>query len=217
MDVWTETDDWRETATTRETDHGVFRARVIVDEYPEPPDFEAGCPVYEVDSSPWHGPGITDRPSYGHESDKHSGVNFPAALAYFTDRFDRNGAPVMRRYLAAFHGGGLRLIESHTDQRAPQYVTYDTRAMREWWGQTGEALDTSAPEADEWQAYIDGDVYGYAVDRAIEFDSDGEPIDWLEIEACWGFYGETYAKQAAIESLTAEIDHAAAAMLPLAQ
>lgn len=197
----------------RQTPHGVFRARLELDTYADAPEFEAGCPVYRLTNG--YSVELEDRPEYGAESDKHSGVDFPRAFDYF---YNRDQLDALNRWLAIFHGGSVDRISSTVYQGGDEYLVYDTRAMREWWGQTGEALETSKPEAAEWQSYIDGDVYVVHVERAFDFDDDGEPAAWEDCDdsPVGGYYGELWAQQAAEEMLDDEVEHTAAAMLPLA-
>lgn len=55
------------------------------------------------------------------------------------------------------------------------------------------ALEILKGELEEFQAYLDGDVFGYVIR-----DEEGE-----EIESCFGYYGEQYAE----EEARAIVDH----------
>ena len=217
LDTWTYGDDYREQTLTRRTDHGIFRAIVRRDDYPDAPEFEAGCPVYAYGDVSY-GYEMEDSPRYGADSDRHSGIDFPNAFAHFYERqrfYDALGT--LDRWLRIFHGGSLRQISSTVWQGEPWYLTYDTRAMRAYWGQTGEMLETSAPEADEWQAYIDGDVYSVDVEQATAFDDDGEPVAWESVDfgPIHGFYGEKWAREEAEGMLADAIGTVSQDMLPL--
>lgn len=214
--MWDYDRDYTEAYHVEETPHGVFRAKVMRDEYPNEPEHDYGCPLIQVDS---RGYGYDVRlMGYGSESRKNDGIpDAELALSRFVAEYGLwDGVEVFNRYLRAFHGGSadMRSIDNYSDY---YYVTYDTRAMREFWGQTGEMLETSAPEMSEWSAWIEGDVYGIEVERAVSFDEDGEPDDWeSEDHSVWGFYGEQYAKEEALSQLRWAIDHIAEGMLPLA-
>lgn len=204
------------------TPHGIFRACVRDDFDPAPPEHFAGCPVYRVGRSrDYVGPELDAEAVYGHESAANDGMNgrgvdLPCAVDKFTYDHGHDSLDVTDRWLRIFHGGSLKVLSSTMHQGGDDYVTYDTRAMREWWGQTGDMLETSAPEADEWQAYLDGEVYSVAVERAVDFDEDGEPDAWVEVEGpIYGHYGQDYALQAAEDMLHDEIEHVAGQMLPL--
>jgi hypothetical protein len=69
------------------------------------------------------------------------------------------------------------------------------------------------PEAElnEWRAYVEGDVWGYVVERKVDLSmTDCDVIEsWEEVDSCWGFYGEEWAEQAAVEALDDEAEVAA--------
>lgn len=105
------------------------------------------------------------------------------------------------RYLRIFHGGSAIEINSTIHQGEPWYVAYDTKAMREgYWGLDEGSV--SAPEATEWQAYIDNEVYGVLVEL---LDEDGHVAETIE-GPIFGHYGEEYAVETAIEWLKAGIE-----------
>lgn len=219
-ETWDHADDYMSQTLTRETPHGVFRAVMEVDRDPLAPEFEYGCPVYRLKRGYYGYGSEVESTGYGSESDRVSGVDIQEAFSRLSEHDGYVGETV-NRWLYIFHGGSCKVISSST-YYGDNYLVYDTRAMRESWGQTGEQLETSAPEADEWQAYIDGEVYGIRVERAT-FGMDLAGLDqppvvvWDEIEDtdCWGYYGEEWAKQAAVEALDDAIARVAAEMLPL--
>lgn len=211
---------------TRVTDHGVFRAVVEHDYYPHEPENDAGCPVLSVDHT-YRGRGDIEMTGYGSESERHDGLPMSLADAYSRIYHGPYGyespyshaqtVEILDRWLRTFHGGSLIEFTSSVDRNSPNYIAYDTEAMRHHWGLTGEALKVSEPKADEWEAYIDGDVYAVGVERAISFDDEGEPDDWEweDYGPCHGYYGDDYAAQAALEGLEATIRYYESTMLPL--
>lgn len=224
--AWThETDTWSAyggdmAVRVVTTPHGVFRATVRQDDYPEAPDFDCGCPVFRVSGNRFYtGLGLADEPEYGGDSWKNDGLvanDLHAAVDYFSRAFGRDALEVTDRWLHIFHGGSLKTLSSRVDRSGDDFVTYDTRAMRAYWGQTGEMLETSDPEAEEWQAYIDGEVFTIAVEQAGDFDEDGEPTSWETVEGpVGGYYGEAYALEAAEDELEGTIRYLASKMLPL--
>lgn len=117
----------------------------------------------------------------------------------------------LEKYLRAFYGAttikwyGPNQVTDYT------YVAYDTAAWRE---------SVGAPENtvsfDEYEAWLNGEVYGWRVevkthvyqDRRIHsgnapfFRAESSEYDsWEEVDSLWGFYGYTWAKQAAEEAL----------------
>lgn len=208
----------------RETPHGVFRAVVEHDDYPHAPDYDMGCPVIQVsDHYTFRAPDMET--VGGGDSAEHDGLpmTLPEAIARaMRDDYGHHvrglseALEIVNRWLKVFHGGSLTTIRSSTDRGGDDFVVYDTRAMRDYWGQTGEDLETSDPDAPEWQEYLDGDVYVVSVERADDFHDDGEPASWETVEGpVCGHYGDDWAAQAALEMLADEIDHTAADMLPI--
>lgn len=211
---WDWDQDYRVATLEQVTDHGVYRAKIERDEYPEQPENDGGYPVVRIDTNR----GYSFKPEmtgYGNGYD--DGLSRPAdeILAYFHERTgDSRGAiDMFERYLRIFHDGNLSEYGPNqgTDYH---YVAFATRTLWESWGNDGEV---GKAELDEYRYWIEGDVYGVDVEKAVSFDSDDEPDVWEsvgEVE-CWGFFGEDYAKQTAQDELTAEIKAVAATMLPL--
>lgn len=54
-------------------------------------------------------------------------------------------------------------------------------------------LQCLAGEVETFSQYLEGDVYGYIVERT-ELDEDGDPGEWEGLESCWGYYGIEYAR-----------------------
>lgn len=184
---------------TRVTEHGVFRALVEDDDDPVPPYFEGSCPVLELDGRHCH------EVVYGNADDD----GLPHNASHILDHFYQYGPGRMSdavdtfdRYLRIFHGGSAITVSSDIDRSGLDYLVYDTRAMRESWGQTGDDLATSNPEASEWQAFINQDVYFVAIQQAENFSHNGEPDSWVDVEGpIGGFYGDEHAIAGATEML----------------
>lgn len=211
MSTWNE-DDYTEHTLTRETPHGVFRARVSLDEYPEPPEDYSGDPIIDTEGG---------RLVYGGARPSGEGVDPTVARVLEAFELTRPGryawcgewdVETWERYVRAFHGGTVAWItDYHTGGRA--YVAVALPAFRRAHGWT----DLLRPPAtDEWRAFVDGEVYVVTIEKACAFDDDGEPIEWTELDGpVGGCYGERWAKEEAAEQLTWWIDHTAAGMLPL--
>lgn len=222
-DFDTDPDSYDRMVHVRETPHGIFRAVVEHDDYPDAPDYDMDCPVIQAGDYHFRAPDLET--VSGADSAEHDGL--PMSLPEAIDRAMRDdyghhvrdlseALEIVDRWLRVYHGGSLTTISSSTDRRGSTYVVYDTRAMRGYWGQTGEMLETSDPDAPEWQAYIDGEVYVVSVERATAFDEDDEPCGWDVVEGpIGGHYGDDWAAQAALDMLDAEVEHTAADMLPV--
>lgn len=214
---WAENNDYTAQTLERVTPHGVFRAIIQRDEHPEAPDFEMGCPIVRIETNR----GYTFRAEmtgYGDVSAAQDGLPDTAAniLERFRqiDGYTRTAIDTFERYLKIFHDGSI--YEYGPNQSTDSYyVAYVTRAMFvESWGNTGEVAPA---EMGEYVAWLEGDVYGVGVEKAIAFDEDGDPIAWAEVDdiMVWGHYGEDWAKRAAEDDLEGVIARAAKAMLPL--
>jgi hypothetical protein len=53
---------------------------------------------------------------------------------------------------------------------------------------------------EEFAMYLRGEVYGFTIDR-IERDESGEEIGRVQLDACWGFYGEEHVLDEATTAL----------------
>ncbi len=107
------------------------------------------------------------------------------------------------RYLRLCHGTTTVATATAGDLTV---LTFDTAGYRAHTGITGPADLTG--ERDEWQAWLDGDVFGVIVERASHprrclHCGRHEWAGWVEMDACWGFYGHAYAAQQALHLLRA--------------
>jgi hypothetical protein len=95
------------------------------------------------------------------------------------------------------------------------YVAYDTGEWREYAGQTeavaGPNWQSVLAGFDlmaEWKSYVEGDVWGYIVEKRVTWATGDDDYDdretWEDApddSSCWGLYGHEYAEQAAREAL----------------
>jgi hypothetical protein len=200
-------------------ERGEYRAVIEYDPYPSEPENEMGCPVLRIDGT------RVDPTGYGSGSEKADGLrpySADDALSYFMAEAGGNATDAVAlfaRWLRIFHGGdavGYHLGYS----REYGYVAYTTKAMvLNGWGHTEETLaehpEYLVPELDEWQAYCEGDVYLVTVERQVRvvttsYTMDDEALgtsedeDWIAVEGpIGGYYGEQYAREAAVEMLAA--------------
>jgi hypothetical protein len=107
------------------------------------------------------------------------------------------------RYLRMFHGVTTVAVASswQTD-----VLVFDSADFRRHVGITNLPADLSG-ERHEWQAWLDGEVYGVIVERhragTIAWD-DGTTTttqQWREVESVWGVYGHIFALERAAELL----------------
>lgn len=195
-------------------EEGDLRVKIVLDEYPDQPHDDGGCPVLRID---WRF-GDVEHTGYGDHYDP--GFRPADALGYFISQFDvTQGIEVFERYVRVFHEGSV--VEYGGGARGTTYVAFTTRTLARAWGVPD---DQPVPDVEisEWEAYLEGDVWGYVVEKKVTWqrlDSNGEPVfsvspcfieTWEELDSCWGFYGEEYAVQAAEEALEWHVEDGAA-------
>jgi hypothetical protein len=196
----------REVVETR----GDYRAVIVREDYSSEPDYDGQAVVLRFDyRNGWDVDNLNGMSE---------GDDMAKALKAFMDTFSsRKGWPVFERYARIFHG--TRDIRKFHYSYAPdsvEYVALDSFAMRQAWGleEDSEYADSFAEgTANDWQAYIDGDVYGIAIQQKRSFstvttysdgstdETTGEEWDTLEDSEMWGHYGKDWAEQAAREAL----------------
>ena len=120
------------------------------------------------------------------------------------------------RYLRMFHGATtVHVLSPHHNSDA-HHVIFDTPDWREMTGVTDTPADLTG-DVHEWQAWLDGDVYGIVTERRVTThttvtdaetgdvvrEDDGD--DWEEYDAVWGFFGREYAEREARDTLKGEL------------
>jgi len=199
-------------------ERGEYRAKITIDTSPHEPKNEMGCPVLRIDSDGWRGSATVTDTGYGFGSTRANGINLMSAddaLEYCIRQRGSavDGVEMFSRWLRVWHGGSA--VGYHLGySREYGYCAYVTEAMvRNGWGNTTGPVPE--PELSEWEAYCDGDVYWISVERRllkrteyVTFD-DRHPVDADEAEVWFeeadsvvgGYYGEQYAREAALEAL----------------
>jgi hypothetical protein len=184
-----------------------FRATVVRDEYPDAPDWDLQAAVIRIEY------GYSRRYVEGMNPE---GKNFEDKLEEFMNRSGRGvwaDLEMFARYLRIFHGtSDFRQFHSYSYQDSTVYVAFDSAAMVKEWGCTETPDEAAKGTADEWQAYIDGDVYVIQIERREQetrtrtfkgsevFRSEREV--WTIQETVGGYYGEEYARSEAEEQLS---------------
>ena len=223
---WTWDDDysraWAETSDPR------VLAIIDRDTDSQGPDGGGVAPAYWLDDS-----------SCGWRSNGQAGSTFDdedALDAYLTAR---NRAPYglrsidskqfAARYMRVFHGTTVAIVRGGTYPSRDGVILLNTPAFRVHIGidnpdgsrTLNGAGDPIADEIalsldgeiQEFQAWLDGDVYGVGHAVNPERTSNGAPVnlDTFEVElTCWGFYGEEWAQEVALD-----MDYGAPSLAPL--
>lgn len=175
---------------------------------PHAPDGDAQAPAYYVD----YRRGAADRAGTVYHDDASDWLaqrymqardHFRYAAGYRYDGLPAGVAlkagEMLERWLRIFYDATAEEVRTVYDT----VLILNTPEFRKHVGIESNDAAAIAGEVDEWQAYLDGDVYGigYGVIEGRVMD-DGEPVDVddMDIEmTCWGFYGEEWAKEAALE------------------
>lgn len=184
---------------------GDFRAVIIRDDGADKPDYDGQAVVLSYDyRHDWN---------VSCENDVRSGDRLAYALKHFMDAYNsRRGMPLFQRYARIFHGTrDIRTFRYSYVPDSVEYMALDTEALRTEWGYDGD--DGAKGDAETWQAYIDGDVYGIGLEHRRAYTqtteyADGETVtrtgeDWEETKDgfVWGYYGREYAEAEALSML----------------
>lgn len=186
--------DYAETLETVTTDAGTLRVQLVPDWHAETPDHDGQAPVLCILDGRGH-PAV--RQEVG--DDVHDGI---------VTALERWGSgELFERYVRAFHGTSkITYFCSYSDRSSPTWVALDTAEWREKHGVTPGSL-VEEDIAGDFRHYVDGDVWGYAVEELREWAclTEGRHADrretWETVDSCSGFYGREYAEQAAREAL----------------
>jgi hypothetical protein len=166
-----------------------WRARLIHDDCAGEPDGDALAPALLV---PCRG---RPRPAKGVYLPVHA-EQILAAWLHLAD-WDR-----FCRYLRMWHGVTAIAVASTADL---DVFIFDTADYRDHVG-VQPPSDLSG-EQGEWQAWLDGDVYGVQVERhhsgttTWDDNTTTATSQWREVDAVWGLYGHEYATRYAHDLL----------------
>jgi hypothetical protein len=165
-----------------------WRARIVIDDAPEQPYDDGAAHVVSLDGGHYDAPAGADPDSVRRAWD------------YFRYDYDRT-----ERYLRIWHGA---THFEYVTTRDGSWIVYDSTERRAFWGSAEYASSNVKATADEWRAYVEGDVYGIVIERhrtghtVWDDGTEDDPEEWTMINSIWGYYGAEYAEQAARELLT---------------
>lgn len=185
---------------------GRYRAVLHLDEMPSKPDGDYFGYVFLL--SRW---GLEHWGKAYSTPDEDFGIK--AAWEHFRDM------ELVERYLRMFWDVvGFAYFDTE-DSKVINVVTvadlniwgWDTEDRTKW-----PAKDPAENNLDEWRAYVDGDVYFYTIEerndwhRTTEtvgnslsdrYNVDEDMSTWDEVDSLHGYYGDQYAREAALEAL----------------
>jgi hypothetical protein len=191
------------TETLKTSDDGRFRVVLIADEYPDEPYDDGQSPLLQLDLD-----------HYGNHAKHVMATGRPLDDdARIEEAAERWGSDfrMLEKYLRAYYGV-TRVETWHSGDY--WYVTYDPAAWREHVG----APEGSVSLAD-YRAYVEGDVWGYAVEQNVTWRRDDDPDTtrhtWETVDSCFGFYGSDgangkYLEETALEAFESACEPAGA-------
>lgn len=156
------------------------------------------------------------------EAVNEQGDPYAMAVTEAFNRFNRD-MDLVARWLRIFYGA-YSIMEDSSSEGA--YLAFDTAAWRETVGLTDEYMSTVPKDMldheklaegslNEIMAWTRGEVYGFIVERRmITSTTVTDPVTgkqeatrtghtWEEVDSCYGFYGDEYAREAAEEAFDA--------------
>lgn len=207
--------DWTAETVTLE-DVPNMRARLVVEDYPEPPFHESGVPTYRVNVSRNTVGAYGSRLEhvYGEEAREVADEWWDRIVFSYSNRADTldDAVDFLDRFLRIFHGGGARVL-SRGDSRSYDYIVVMTQAqLRNWCsGETSTEILEQETRTSEYLAWLEGEVYGIVIEQAgtettVIRDMQGTVIresvteTWEEVESVWGFYGDAHDETSYIQS-----------------
>ena len=118
------------------------------------------------------------------------------------DRFD-NGDEVFARWCRIVYGVDyVRVTDHHGYSQGSEFKLFEVAGVAwldgiGWTKSKAEfaEMHESYKEAPELVSYVNGDVWGIVIEKANRYVNTEDPEDvletWDEVDACWGFYGES--------------------------
>jgi hypothetical protein len=172
-----------------------YRVRLVLDESPDAPYDDGQSPLLRMEyrSSGWCSEHI--------DAGMMRPRNDDSAIEEAANRWGTDFTK-LEKYLRAYYGA-TQVEEWYSGNY--WYITYDSRAFR-------QALGAPAGSADmtEYRAYVEGDVWGYVVEKQVHWSTEDEFPDrdsWETVDSCFGFYGRAeYFKTEAREALRGQTE-----------
>lgn len=185
---------------------GDYRVLLRQDPYPDEPYDDGQSPILRINRTRWAWDAAHVMVG-GRPTDDDSRIEEAAARW----AHDLN---LLEKYLRAYHG--TTVFKQYGPNQATDYtyVTYDTERWREyvWPAELGYPVpDGAGVNMDEYQAWLEGDVYFYQVQKRVTWHTDDDDYDdetrWEDVPdgTVGGFYGYEYAKQEALDALAYEM------------
>lgn len=187
---------------------GDLRAVIERDVYAEAPDSDRGDPILDDDGTQRYGAPVPD--------DVVAAFAKTLGSRYYGREWEHD---TFERYVRIFHGGTVSWINGGSRGEEGRYAVLALPELRRELGVPEEHVNDK-PDATEWTAYVEGDVYSIRVERKVRWVEEGSDLEddprtmttWETVEdtECGGLYGDEHAAQAAIDAL-ADVEREVAA------
>lgn len=184
-----------------------YRVVLMLDDAPEEPDDDGANPILRIDTGGAYNYAKAVHVDKGHMRPRDGDERVEEfARHLFSTHRNARALAILERALK-YARGVTKVVTYWSDSY--WYAAYDSAAFREAVG-----ADEGGTDLTEYKAWIEGDVWGYSVEkqvrwRALERAYDGSPgypdrTSWepVEDEECWGYYGHEYAEEAALEAFS---------------
>lgn len=189
-----------------------WRVRLVQDESADQPYDDGSVPLWRVEHS-----------GLGWRTEQVKMTSYDAVDVRLSDAVNKFGGPtthLVQRWLRAYHG--VTIVDYWHSGNA-WYVATDDADWRKAMGVTAEQIVHEYERAGslmaEYKAWVEGDVYGYVIERrhvaytTVIEPADGEIIgtrkseEWTQIDdvegSMFGMFGREYATETAKEELKA--------------
>lgn len=185
-----------------------YRVRLELDEYGDTPYDDSQSPLLRLDK---HSYGVrAEHIQIGSMRPTDDDAAIENAVSHWSTTPADSDWHLFEKYLRAFYG--VTIIETYSTSDY-WYVTYNSKAWRRAIGFDGtiapeDEANPAKPNMDEYKSWCEGEVYYYVVEKLTTWTlKDGSGIDmstWEEVDTCGGFYGDEYAREAALEAFVSE-------------
>jgi hypothetical protein len=189
-----------------------YRVRLALDESPEKPYDCGQSPLLRIEPMSYGSARVEHIQVGDRPTDDDAAIE--NAVQHWLTHPGEKDWHLFERYLRAYYG--VTVIETYWSE-SYWYVTYNSKAWRRSIGFDGKLApedddNPAKPNLDEYKAWCEGDVYYYVVEKLITWTTDDDfngasvtTMDtWETVDSCGGYYGDEYAREAALEAFVGE-------------
>lgn len=179
-----------------------YRVVLMLDDAPQEPDDDGANPILRIDPAYRSGGVEVTHVDKGHMRPRDGDERIEELARHLFEEYPaRRALEILERALK--YARGVTKVVTYWSE-SYWYAAYDSAAFREAVGAAEGSADLT-----EYKAWIEGDVWGYAVEKQVTWAAQDEPqlrtmTTWepVEDEESWGYYGHEYAEEAALEAFS---------------